>query len=96
VVADALSRITSNINYLGSDTATASATESMASVHSALQDASDLFPHVEALINVFRNQLVFDPNMQEHACETPHTGYVRYLIPISNGSQTIQTSLKNY
>jgi len=54
VVADALSRITSNVNYLNADTASTSTTDSVATVHSALQDASDLIPHVEAPFNVFR------------------------------------------
>jgi len=82
MVADALSRIISNVNYLNADTASTSTTNSVATVHSALQDASDLIPHVEAPINVFRNQLVFDPDRLEYSCETPHTGYVRHLIPI--------------
>jgi len=97
VVADALSRITSNVNHISSDSATVSATESMATVHSALQDASDLIPHVEVPINVFRNQLVFDSSVKEYECLSPHAGYARHLIPLNNEAMlTLEATLKSY
>lgn len=55
----------------GSDTATA---------HSADQDNSDLIPHVEAPINVFRNQLIFKIGIDLHSHEEPHPGYHRHYI----------------
>lgn len=94
MVADALSRITSNVNYLNADAASTSTTDSVATVHSALQDASDLIPHVEAPINVFRNQLVFDPDRLEYSFETPHTGYVRHLIPIDSTQDLLPCLMK--
>jgi len=94
VVADDLSRIISNVNYLNADTASTSTTDSVATVHSALQDASDLVPYVEAPINVFRNQLYFDPNRLEYSCETPHTGYVRHLIPIDSTQDLLPCLMK--
>lgn len=56
VVADALSQITTHVNYFGPDAAT---------VHSALEAATQPIPHVEDPINVYRNQLIFDPNLAE-------------------------------
>lgn len=58
--------------------------DSVAIIHSALNDASHLIPHVESPITVFRNQLGFDPKQKEYSCEHPHSGYLRHLIPIDN------------
>lgn len=74
LVADALSRIPTQVYHLVSDTAT---------VHSAFQDASQLIPHVENPINVYRNQLVFDANVTEYSCIQPPVGYARHTIPIN-------------
>jgi len=49
---------------------------------------------VEAPINVFRNQLVFDPDRLEYTCETPHTGYVRHLIPIDSTQDLLPFLMK--
>jgi len=59
IVADGLSRVASYVNHLGSDTDTAFESDSIATVHSALQNASCLIPHVETPINAYRNQLIF-------------------------------------
>lgn len=86
VVADALSRIVPINHYFDwcrSDTA--SATEDGSTVHSADEDASHLLPHVEVPINVYRNQLVFDPERSEYLCEQPHRGFERHLIPVGTG-----------
>lgn len=47
IVADALSRVSTYVNHLGSDNDNASESDSIATVHSALQGASCLIPHVK-------------------------------------------------
>lgn len=91
VVADALSRIVSHVNYLGSDTATGSDTDSVQTIHSALHDVSHYLPHVEVPINIFRNQLIFQLDLPEYSCEHPHSGFVRHFIPINSGTQSSLT-----
>jgi len=59
IVADALSRVTAYVNHLASDNDTVSESNSIATVHNALQDAFCLIPHVETPINAYRNQLIF-------------------------------------
>jgi len=91
-VADALSRlktqVINNITNSGSSTDTASEgatrgsetdTASECTMHSADQDSSDLIPHVEVPINVFRNQIIFGGNLEIYL--QPHPGYHRYYIP---------------
>lgn len=97
VVADALSRIVSHVNYLGSDTATGSDTDSVQTIHSALHDVSHYVPHVEVAFNVFRNQLIFQLDLPEYSCEHPHSGFVRHFIPINSGTQfSLTISLRKY
>jgi len=99
IVADALPRISSYMNHLGSDTATASEADadSVATIHSALEDASNLIPHVEVPINVYRNQLIFDPNQLEYSREQPHSGCVRHVTPIESDTMSNLTdSLKKF
>jgi len=79
-VADALSRVTTYVDHLGPDNDAASESDSIATVHSALQDASCLIPHVEAPINAYRNQLIFYSDLSGYSCG--HIGYVRHSIQI--------------
>lgn len=71
-VADALSRLKLEVNNL-----TSSNSETM---HSAEEDSSDLIPHCEAPLNVFRNQLVFREGIDSYAHEEPHPTYQRHFI----------------
>lgn len=79
VVADALSRLPLQLNALDTD--------SVATVHSSLQDATDFVPHVEAPINVFRNQIIFNSDASAYSLETPFPGYTRHIIPLSDDTR---------
>lgn len=58
-----------------------SETEESCTMHSANQDSTDLIPHVEVPLNVFRNQLVFRIARLDVCChEEPHPGFHRYYI----------------
>lgn len=76
-------------NLSESDSLTETASESDGStntadetVHSAVQDASDLIPHVEAPLNVFRNQIIINVAKDFEAYEEPHPGYSRYHFSV--------------
>lgn len=60
---------------------------SAATIHSAEQDASDLIPHVEVPINVFKNQIILRVGMDMTAMEEPHRGYIRHFISSQNWSK---------
>lgn len=115
-VADALSRLRTEVNHLSSTgsssrTETASAStdtadeglsvmgnatetdtaeeglceesndnEDSCTMHSAEQDSSDLIPHVEAPINVFKNQIIFRIGIDLDSHEEPHPGYHRHYV----------------
>lgn len=56
-------------------------------IHSADQDGSDLIPHVEAPLNVFRNQIIFsqsDNFSEMSAHEQPHPKFYRHFISAKN------------
>lgn len=84
VVADALSRLKTEVNALTdsivahppSDTDTASE----GTMHSAEEDSSDLIPHVEVPINVFKNQIILRQGASCECSEEPHIGYKRFYI----------------
>lgn len=83
---DALCRIVPMNHYFDwgcSDSASVSV--GAFTVHSADEDSSKLLPHVKVPINVYRNQLVFDPDRSEYLCEQPHRGFERHLIPVGVG-----------
>jgi len=91
------SKVTTYVNHLGPDNDTASESDSIATVHSALPDASCLIPHVETPINAYRNQLIFYSDLSDYSCGHPHTGYVRHSIPISDHApSTLLNVLKKY
>lgn len=55
--------------------------ESTASTtHSADQDASDLIPHMEVPINVFRNQIIIQNGPELQSNEIPHKNFIRHYI----------------
>lgn len=54
--------------------------EDTGTMHSAEQDSSDLIPHVEAPINVFKCQLIFKTGIDLYSHEEPHAGYHRHYI----------------
>lgn len=71
--------------------------QSLATTHSASHDSSQLIPHVESKINVFRNQLIFDTTRSEYLCKHPYPGYTRHLIPLKDGSlANLANSLQSY
>lgn len=72
VVADALSRLPIEINSLTSSTPN--------SQHSAAEDSSQLIPHCEAPLNVFKNQIIFEEGKDEIINEEPHPRYHRHRI----------------
>lgn len=74
VVADALSRLPLEVNILDSGSAT---------MHSAEEDSTDLIPHTEAPINVFKNQLIISLGKEMSAYEEPHPAYNRHFIQLS-------------
>lgn len=108
-VADALSRLKTNLNYTsdastisaeeGDSQATRTATEIgendsnrtetasetreddrisiVSTAHSASQDASDLIPHMEVPINVFRNQIIIKNGPELQSNEEPHKHFHR-------------------
>ena len=109
LVADALSRLKTSVNYLSEvSTETASEGEDIeqksettetasegATMHSADQDSTDLIPHVEAPSNVFRNQIIFRDGIDLESFETPHPGYTRhYLSSTSWNSEHLKQALK--
>lgn len=51
-------------------------------MHSADQDNSELIPHVEAPINVFRNQIIFREGDRPRCLEEPHQGYRRFYVSL--------------
>lgn len=53
-------------------------------MHSADQDSSDLIPHVEAPINVFKNQIVIRNSSYLESHETPHRGVTRHYVSLPN------------
>lgn len=53
-------------------------------VHSAAQDSSDLIPHVEAPLNVFRNQIIIKVGKGLEIYEEPHPGYSRHYVAAEN------------
>ncbi|GBO99745.1 Retrovirus-related Pol polyprotein from transposon opus [Eumeta japonica] len=82
VVADALSRLETTVTASegGSETVTADEDqdEDEATVHSAQQDSSDLIPHVEFPLNVFKSQLIIRQGKELHSRIQPHPGYTRH------------------
>lgn len=52
----------------------------ISTVHSASNDASDLIPHVEVPINVFRNQIIIKIGPDLQSQETPHKNFLRNYI----------------
>lgn len=84
-VADALSRLKLEVNNLNSP--------SSQTMHSAEEDSSDLIPHCEAPLNVFRNQLVFREGSDICAYEEPHPNYHRHYIGLQEitGEKLTQT-----
>ena len=48
------------------------------------QDSSDLIPHIEWPLNVFRSQLIFSNCHVIFITENSHAGYNRYFIPLAN------------
>ena len=101
-MADALSRLGSNLNQInapsedetltaseiGSGTVTADeglereSQQSDATIHSAEQDNSDLIPHVEVPLNVFKNQIVIRIGKELHSSIQPHPGFNRHHATI--------------
>ena len=53
--------------------------------HSADQDASDLIPHVEIPLNVFKNQIIFGNRFDMY--EEPHSGYMRHFVGVEDLSK---------
>lgn len=85
VVADALSRLPV-LNII---------TSSSGTQHSAEEDSSDLIPHCEAPINVFRNQLIFSEGNEMTCYEEPHPKYQRHYIKLhSYDEETLTKFLK--
>lgn len=103
-VADALSRLKTNLNYTsdgstitaseGDSQATQTATEIdatqtasetrdddkisiISTAHSASQDASDLIPHMEVPLNVFRRQIIIKNGPELQLSEEPHKHFFR-------------------
>jgi len=94
IVTDGLSRVATYVNHLGSDTDTAFESDSIATVHSALQNASCLIPHVEAPHDY---RLPKSIDFLFISCGHPHAGYVRHSIPINDHfPSTLLNSLKKY
>ncbi|XP_046810940.1 uncharacterized protein LOC124420803 [Lucilia cuprina] len=58
-----------------------------ATVHSAERDASDLIPHVEVPINVFKNQIIIKIGIDMLAVEEPHREYTRHFISSKEWSE---------
>lgn len=58
-----------------------------ATIHSADQDSTDLIPHVEAPINVFRNQIIIKIGIDMTVYEEPHRGYARHFIALRQWSE---------
>lgn len=70
------SEITRTASEIGNDD-----TSSMGStVHSASQDASDLIPHMEVPINVYRNQIFIKIGPELQSNETPHRNFLRHYV----------------
>lgn len=64
-------------------------------VHSAEQDASDLIMHVEAPLNVFRNQIIIREGKELFSVECPHRGYTRHYINLDKVDEhSLTTVLK--
>lgn len=74
-VADALSRLKLEVNALSSS--------SDETIHSADEDATQLIPHCEAPINVFKNQLIITEGNGVYAYEEPHQNYHMHYISLS-------------
>jgi hypothetical protein len=72
-VADALSRLPTEVNAIES---------SQETEHSADEDNTDLIPHVEAPINVFKNQLILTEGKNVIAYESPHPGFHRHYVSL--------------
>lgn len=49
-------------------------------IHSATQDASDLIPHMEVPINVFKNQIIIKIGIELQSSETPHNNFHRHYF----------------
>lgn len=72
VVADALSRLPIEINTLTSSDDN--------SQHSAEEDSTDLIPHCEAPLNVYKNQIIFAEGPELNIHEEPHPRYHRHYV----------------
>jgi len=84
-VADALSRLPkSEINTIESTSTTATA-------HSADEDSTNLIPHVEVPINVFRNQLILSEGKYIIIHESPHAGYHRHYVSLPHFPKSFLT-----
>lgn len=78
VVANALSRLPLVANML---------TSSSETVHSADQDSTDLMPHYEAPLNIFKNQIILSEGKEMRAHEEPHPTYHRHYIRLEQISK---------
>lgn len=72
IVADALSRLPVEVNMMTSSDG--------ASQHSAEEDNTDLIPHCEAPLNVFKNQIIFSEGKAANVYDQPHPNYTRHYI----------------
>jgi ribonuclease HI len=91
LVADAISRLPTEINTL--------VTDSRATIHSAQEDNTCLIPICEALLNVFRNQILINDGANLIISEKPHDGYYRTLarinpVNVENLTKLLKNKLK--
>lgn len=87
-VADALSRLQLEVNTLSSS--------NDGTVHSAEEDGTQLIPHCEAPINVFKNQLIITEGNGIYAYEEPHQNYHRHYVSLkeNHGKEELIKHLK--
>lgn len=79
VVADALSRLPTEVNTLSST--------DDCSQHSAEEDGTRLIHHCESPINVFKNQIIFMSGLKSNYFEIPHTNFQRHYVRLENLSE---------
>lgn len=79
VVADALSRLPTEVNALSST--------DDCSQHSAEEDGTLLIHHCESPINVFRNQIIIAKGFKSNYFESPHTNFQRHYVRLENLSE---------
>lgn len=85
------SQVTKTASEIGDDDVESTGS----TVHSAIQDASDLIPHVEVPINVFKNQIIIRIGPELESCEIPHKHFQRHYASSPNwDSEKLKDLLK--